>query len=191
MRPRLQRLRSEAAPALILALVALSSCATPPLSGLERALSANQSATAALEQWCAARHIASPAIVSAIADRDAHRPASAAIRASLGVGPNEPLGYRHVQLACGDRVLSVAHNWYVPARLTGAMNRTLETSDIPFGKVVAPLGFTRQRLERRRGGGPDCPVGTVLADRALLRLADGAAISLVVECYTAANLSHD
>lgn len=161
------------------------------MSGFERVLSANQSATAALEQWCAARHLANPAIVRAIADRAAHRPAFAGIRASLGVGPDEPLGYRHVQLACGDQVLSVAHNWYAPAKLTTAMNRTLDTSETPFGKVVAPLGFTRQRLERRRGGGPDCPADTVLADRAVLRLPDGAAISFVVECYTAANLSHD
>ncbi|SMC93243.1 hypothetical protein SAMN06272759_11239 [Novosphingobium sp. B1] len=175
----------------MLTLATVSSCATSPLSSLERTLSANQSATAALEQWCAARRIASPAIVRAIADRDARRPASAAIRASLGVRPDEPLGYRHVQLACGERVLSVAHNWYVPARLTAAMNRTLETGDTPFGKVVAPLGFTRQRLERQRGGSADCPAGTVLADKAVLRVGDGTAISFVVECYTAANLSRD
>ncbi len=86
-------------------------------------------------------------------------------------------------------MLSVAHNWYVPARLTPEMNRTLETSDTPFGKVVAPLGFRRERLGSQRGRTAECPVGTVLSHRAVLKLADGRAISLVVECYTLANLS--
>jgi hypothetical protein len=36
-------------------------------------------------------------------------------------------------------VLSEADNWYVPARLTADMNRTLETTDAPFGRVVSPL----------------------------------------------------
>ncbi|MFM6832719.1 MAG: hypothetical protein ACKOVA_20640, partial [Novosphingobium sp.] len=95
-----------------------------------------------------------------------------------------------VRLTCGDTVLSVAHNWYVPARLTPEMNRTLETTDAPFGKVVAPLGFRRERLASRRGRMAECPEGTILSHRAVLRLLDGRAISLVVECYTRANLSH-
>jgi len=94
-----------------------------------------------------------------------------------------------VRLTCGDAVLSVAHNWYVPARLTPKMNHALETSDTPFGKVVAPLGFRRERLGSQRGRMAECPVGTVLSHRAVLKLADGRAISLVVECYTRANLS--
>jgi hypothetical protein len=35
--------------------------------------------------------------------------------------------------------LSEAENWYVPARLTEAMNRALQTTTTPFGRVVAPL----------------------------------------------------
>ena len=76
-----------------------------------------------------------------------------------------------------------------PARLTPAMNRTLETTDMPFGKVVMPLGFRRERLEARRGRAAECPAGTVLSHRAVLRLGGGTAISLVVECYTRANLA--
>jgi hypothetical protein len=33
------------------------------------------------------------------------------------VGATEPLGFRHVRLACGNVVLSDAQNWFVPARL--------------------------------------------------------------------------
>jgi hypothetical protein len=39
-----------------------------------------------------------------------------------------------VHLKCGERVLSEADNWYVPARLTKEMNQSLENSDIAFGR---------------------------------------------------------
>jgi hypothetical protein len=42
--------------------------------------------------------------------------------------------------------LSEADNWYVPGRLTVEMNRALDTSEEPFGKVVKPLGFQRRTL---------------------------------------------
>lgn len=151
-------------------------------------MAANDSATVALGQWCDARQIAEPPVIRALADRAAQSPASPAIRAALGVGESEIAGYRHVRLACGSAVLSIAHNWYVPARLTPEMNRTLESSDTPFGKVVAPLGFMRERLAAQRGQMAECPSGTVLSHRAVLKLADGRAISLVVECYTRANI---
>jgi hypothetical protein len=47
--------------------------------------------------------------------------------------------YRRVRLRCGQRVLSEADNWYVPGRLTEAMNQVLDTTDSPFGRVVQPL----------------------------------------------------
>jgi len=159
------------------------------LARFERTLAANDSATAALTGWCAARGIAQPAAIRAVADRAAREPASPAIRAALGIGSDEPVAFRHVQLLCGAAVLSDAKNWYVPARLTPAMNATLETSETPFGTVVRPLGFRRERLASQRGRAAECPAGTVLSHKALLRLADGRAISLVAECYTRANLA--
>lgn len=98
------------------------------------------------------------------------------------------MAYRHVRLSCGASVLSVAHNWYVPSRLSPDMNEALETSDTPFGKVVAPLRFTRERLASERGPAEGCPKDTILSHRAVLRLPDGRPLSLVVECYTRANL---
>jgi hypothetical protein len=44
-----------------------------------------------------------------------------------------------VRLRCGSLVLSEAENWYAPGRLTAEMNRALDTTDTPFGRVVAPL----------------------------------------------------
>lgn len=168
--------------------MALSACA-PKLSRFERTLAANDSATAALGEWCGARGIAAPATIRALADRTADEAPSAATRAALGVSAEEPVAFRHVQLLCGAAVLSDAKNWYVPARLDPAMNAALLTTDTPFGTVVRPLGFRRERLDSRRGRAAECPAGTVLSHKAVLRLADGRGISLVAECYTRANLA--
>lgn len=175
--------------ALLLPL-ALAACATAPSSDIrsrfESTLAAKDSATAALEDWCVARHIADPAKVTAAPAGGPDLAATADDRGLLEVAEAEPLRYRHVLLSCGGTVLSEAHNWYVPARLTEGMNRQLDNTDTPFGKVIAPLRFTRERIP---GEGADgCSQGTVLRHRALLRLPDGRPVSLVIECYTPANL---
>lgn len=168
---------------------ALSGCAQgPQLARFEAMLAAHDSATRALEQWCQARGIANPALIIArpITGHDAPPPAG--LHQNLGVGEEEPLGYRHVALTCGDLVLSQAHNWYVPARIPPAMNTALTSTATPFGKVVAPLKFTRERLSSIHGAPAPCPADTVLAHTALLRLPDGSALAQLVECYTPAIL---
>ena len=165
----------------------LAGCASPALPRFEATLAANDSATAALEQWCAARAIAAPArITASVVDGGPGEPAKA--RSLLGVSAGEPLGFRHVRLDCGGKVLSEAYNWYVPARLTSEMNATLATTRTPFGKVAAPLGFSRERLASARGAKLGCPAGSVVSHRAMLRLADGRGLALLVECYSRANL---
>lgn len=156
------------------------------IAALERALGSNASATRALEEWCAARGLADhPEIVARRLKNEAG-PEPTGLRARLGVGAGARLGYRHVQLVCGERVLSEAHNWYVRERLTSAMNAALNTSDIPFGKIVGPLRFSRETIDSRKGGEPGCPPGVVLSQIALLRLPDGRPLALVTECYTRA-----
>lgn len=177
-----------------LAALLLAGCATTQtsdrsLDAFERALAAQDSATAALAHWCASHGIASPARITARPSGEAMSAPDEGLRGSLEVGPDEPLGYRHVLLSCGDVVLSDAHNWYVKARLTPSMNEALETTDAPFGTVAAPLHFTRERLSSQRGAAEQCPADTIVSHRALLRLPDGRPISLVVECYTPANLA--
>ena len=172
----------------------LPACAAPQgatLSQFEAALATQDSATAALIRWCDARGIADPADVRALPVAGERSAVPPKIRELLQAAPEEALGYRHVRLTCGDIVLSEAHNWYVPGRLTPEMNSTLEASNMPFGRVVAPLGFTRKRLGSIRGATPGCPEGTVLSHRAVLKLPDGKPISALIECYTAANLAEN
>jgi len=108
--------------------------------GLNAEILAATSATAVLEKWCAVHHLADEAKIVAEPVLDAPpKTPTAEQRQRLGVGPDEPIKYRHVRLRCGAHVFSEADNFYVPSRLTPEMNAALETTDTPFGKVVKPL----------------------------------------------------
>ncbi|MEP7223163.1 MAG: hypothetical protein ABI673_10925 [Novosphingobium sp.] len=173
-------------------LMALPGCNGAQGAGLARfeaALAAQDSATAALAGWCVAQGFARDPVITAqiVRGKDAVPPPD--LRGLLEVGAAEAIAYRHVRLSCGATVLSEAHNWYVPARLTADMNALLAGSDTPFGKVAAPLRFRRVPLATAGGRIAPCPPGTISTHRALLRLPEGEPLALVVECYTPANLS--
>lgn len=180
------------------------------LQSLELALVTQDSATLVLDDWCVRHHLAPPG-TQIVAERQpgVERPASPEVRANLRVGPAEPLRYRLVHLRCGARVLSIAENWYVPARLTPDMNRALDTTDVSFGRIVRPLGFRRQTLTSRILWSP-LPVdwdtidagsanrtarvqnlaipARVIENHAVLVQPDGTPFAQVIENYTAAVL---
>ena len=112
-------------------------------------LLSHPSATLTLERWCADHHLAQPATIIVRRLHDRVKPLPPAWRARLEVGTGARIGYRHVQLMCGSRVLSDADNWYLPGRLTEWMNRQLDSTDQPFGKVVRALHFQRRTLSSR------------------------------------------
>ncbi|MFC4528845.1 hypothetical protein ISN76_17600 [Dyella halodurans] len=116
------------------------------LQSLNADLLSHPSATLTLERWCGSHHLAVEATVVAERVHGVDKPLPEGAREQLGIGADEFVRYRRVQLACGGHVLSEADNWYVPGRLTDAMNRELDTTDTPFGKVVQPLHFRRQTL---------------------------------------------
>jgi hypothetical protein len=143
-----------------------------------------------LQQWSAARHLADPPLVTARRILGEDKPADAEVRALLHAAPGETIRYRRVALVCGGRVLSNADNWYRPDRLTAQMNTELDNTDHPFGEVVEPLDFHRQRLEARvlMAPGARTAPAAVIRHRALLETPDGTPISLVVETYAKAVL---
>ncbi|WP_240906455.1 hypothetical protein [Komagataeibacter xylinus] len=164
---------------------------------LEITLLTHSSATLALEDWCASHHLATrPVVVAQKAALPQPDLVPARVRADLGVSATQPVQHRQVRLTCGSYVLSVADNWYVPALLTPQMNATLEGTDTSFGHVVAPLHFTRERLEFARlwspWPGPAAGQGRamivtpaeIVRQRAVLRDGQGRAFSEVVETYT-------
>ena len=116
------------------------------LQTLNAELLASRSATLTLERWCRDHRLAAqPLVVARLIAGDAKAP-TAEQMGRLQVAAAHEVKYRRVELRCGDVLLSVADNWYVPGRLTAAMNRALETTDEPFGKAVRELEPTRQTI---------------------------------------------
>jgi hypothetical protein len=171
------------------------------LQSLNADLLSHDSATETLRRWCADHHLNPAQSILAERVRGQDKPADAATLATLGAGPGEAVRYRRVRLACGERVLSEADNWYLPAKLTPEMNRTLDASDTPFGVVVKPLGFHRRTLSatlllsplaegwdlagaHTDAGGDLTIPHQVIQHRAVLTNAAGEPFSVVVETYT-------
>lgn len=178
------------------------------LQSLQADLLSHDSATLVLDDWCARHRLAPPGTkIVAEVDRTLDALPSTEVRALLRVGGGEPVRYRHVRLRCGALVLSEADNWYVPARLTPAMNEQLDTTDIAFGRAVQSLHFHRQtlgsdmlwsplpadwdsaaRIPRAKGRWLAVP-DKLIENRAMLALPDGTPFSAVVETYTGAVLA--
>ncbi|GAA0745526.1 hypothetical protein CA233_02985 [Sphingomonas sp. ABOLD] len=158
-------------------LVVAVAAATDDAAALSRDLLASPTATALLERRCGAPVVAE-------VDRTAQKDPTPEQRTRLGIGPDERVVYRSVVLSCAGVALSVAENWYVPARLTPEMNAALEQGDTPFGAVIRPLHPHRKPLEQVLGG----VAPYVLRHRALVLDGEGRALAEVVENYTPAVL---
>jgi chorismate-pyruvate lyase len=172
------------------------------LQTLNAELLSHDSATATLENWCELHRLASPPRIVAARVTEVEKPPSAEQRRELGVTPVEPIRYRRVRLMCGSVLLSEADNWYVPSRLTPEMNKLLDTTDAPFGRVVQALHFRRRTLSStllwhplpqgwemdatsaRDASGELAIPPRLLEHRAVLSLPDGTPFSEVVETYT-------
>jgi len=172
------------------------------LQSLNAELLSHPSATLTLERWCGEHHLAPEAKIIAERVQGEDKPLPVEARSQLQIGADEPVRYRRVQLACGEHVLSEADNWYVPSRLTDAMNHELDTTDTPFGKVVQALHFRRQTLSAELLWSPlpqgwenaaSLPASSdgvlamphhVLQHRAVLFDQSNRPFSLVVESYT-------
>ncbi len=172
------------------------------LQTLNAELLSHDSATETLTHWCATHRLTDDPHIIAVRSHAAPKPPSDGIRQLLQVTPQEPIRHRHVQLKCGDLVLSEADNWYVPGRLSQAMNQQLDSTDTPFGVVVRDTHFQRHTLSAQLlwmplpSGwemSPSPASGTaahlavpaaVLEHHAVLSLADGTPFSALIEIYT-------
>jgi hypothetical protein len=97
------------------------------------------------------------------------------------LGAGEHIAYRKVQLIHGETVLCEASNWYVPERLTPAMNESLGATDIPFGRAVAGLGPFRQTISSASRWQAGQPAPAVLFDHHAVVLTESGQIFAEVE----------
>lgn len=134
-------------------------------------------ATDVLEHWCGGA-------VRAMRDHRVGVLAGDDRRVRLRVSPSEPVAHRHVRLMHGRTILSHADIWYVPGLLSPAINAKLETSDTPFGRLIASLTPSRTLVSCDFVDDGD----VFLVVRALIIGADGAALGEVAERYTFAAL---
>lgn len=161
-------------------MMSLTDCSDNLVALLQRDLAGRASATSVLQDYCSRRNPQSPRI-HAVLLPTAGAIAPADLRVLLQTTESEPIVVRHVSLRCGETELSNAWNWYLPARLTKDMNDRLATTDVPFGRSVAALRFTRIPLSSITQG---LPSGTILRNRAVLRRgADALSFSYVEENY--------
>ncbi|GBQ96238.1 hypothetical protein AA23498_2586 [Acetobacter nitrogenifigens DSM 23921 = NBRC 105050] len=165
------------------------------LEAFDCALLAEDSATRALERWCEGHGVTPPARL--VAEKTDEMFCAQPDDALLFLKPpeGERMRCRRVRLLCAGLVLSSAENWYVASRLTDGMNESLDTSDEPFGRVVAALAFTRVTARREwlwswpfsdapPTGRQIVAPAEILRHVATLFRSDGEPFSLVRETYT-------
>jgi len=162
------------------------------IAELQHNLAQEPSATLVLTRWCATYHLAPEPLIIARRIQGPAKPVPDGVRRNLALQPGEAVGYRRVQLLCGERILSDADNWYVPDRLTPAMNQRLAQTDTPFGIAVRSLHFKRRTLSSvvlwvpaAAPGGMMTIPDHLLRNEGLLTIAGGLPISQVIETYTA------
>ncbi len=182
------------------------------VQALNSRLLASSSATATLADWCATHRLAADPRIRAEVDRNVHREPSSEQRARLGVAPDEPVAYRHVRLMCGNRLLSVAENWFVPGRLPSATVDLLARTDTPFGAAIRALAPSRRTISaetlwhplalgrnsasahdqagEKRGGCEAVPV-ELIRHRALVLDRNGTPLAEVVETYRQGLMAFD
>jgi chorismate-pyruvate lyase len=113
---------------------------------LSTRLIANASATDTLLAWCEEYGLSYGPIALDVRQRFAPAIVPDEVMAVLDPAPGTTIHYRQVQLMRGTLPLVMAENWYVPQRLMAGMNERLQTTNAPFGTVVAPLRPCRRTL---------------------------------------------
>jgi chorismate-pyruvate lyase len=154
----------------------------------ERILRAD-SATDELERWCRDWGIGDGRIV-ALCARDAICEAMDddsldALQRRDVCGKTR---FRRVRLATAGLVVVDALNWYFPDHLTSQMRERLETTDIPFGRVIGALRPKRRTFLVRRYTRLDAhqasdPGGLAFEHRAVVHKEDATPLAVVHERF--------
>jgi chorismate-pyruvate lyase len=148
------------------------------------------SATKALERWCAEHAIGSGKITAKPLKAQAPLPFEADSFDALGDGSVTSMTkFRHVQLMTDGIFLVDALNWYFPDRLTPRMRHLLTTTEIPFGRAVEQLKpirrtfFMERHLFHSTCSCVKCSNDIAFEHRAIVYKQDGEALAIVHERF--------
>ena len=148
---------------------------------LNTRLIAIATATEALLAWCDEHGLSAGPITVDIRQRFSPAVVPDDVLPALALDPDETVHYRQVRLMRGMLPLATAENWFVPQRLTATMNEALSGSDIPFGRVIAPLQPSRRTLAAHLQPRPDI----ILDHVAVIISKNGTVLAFVKESYFA------
>lgn len=116
------------------------------IHNLSTRLTSGATATETLLAWCEEHGLSHGPITANVRQRFSPSVLPDTVLTALEPAPGTTVHYRQVQLMRGTLRLATAENWFVPQRLTAAMNDRLHMTDLPFGTVVAPLCPSRRTL---------------------------------------------
>jgi hypothetical protein len=146
---------------------------------LNTRLIASATATEALLAWCEEHGLSDGPITVEIRQRFAPALVPDEVLPALKLDPGEAIHYRQVQLMRGSLPLAAAENWFVLQRLTADMNEALNGTNLPFGRVIAPLQPFRRTLAANLQ--PHAEI--ILVHSAVILNKLGTALALVKESY--------
>jgi hypothetical protein len=161
-------------------------------------LTSGATATETLLAWCEEHGLSQGPITAEVRQRFSPTVVPDNVLTTLEPAPGTTIHYRQVQLMRGTLHLATAENWFVPQRLTAAMNDRLQTKHVPFGTVIAPLNPFRRTLAVRSApftsGSPITPARLegssrdphpeiILEHTAVILGSSGAALAFVREWF--------
>ena len=145
---------------------------------LNTRLIAGATATDTLLAWCDEHGLSAGPITVEIRQRFAPALVPDEVVPALELSPGEAIHYRQVRLMRGS-LPPAAENWFVPQRLTAAMNEALIETNVPFGRVIAPLQPARRLLAVH----PQPHAEIILVQSAVILSRLGTALAFVKESY--------
>jgi hypothetical protein len=148
---------------------------------LNTRLIAGATATDTLLAWCEEHGLSEGPITVAMHQQFAPAVVPDDVLSALEFDPGDTIHYRRVRLMRGALPLAAAENWFVPQRLTADMNQALTETNVPFGRVIAPL----QPLRRTLAADLQPHAEIILEQSAVILSKAGTALAFVKEGYFA------
>jgi hypothetical protein len=146
---------------------------------LNTRLIAGATATDTLLAWCDEHGLSAGPITVEIRQCFAPAVVPDEVLPALELDPGDTIHYRQVRLMRGALPLAAAENWFVPQRLTANMNEALTGTNVPFGRVIAPLQPSRRTLAVH----PQPHAEIILHHSAVILSKPGTALAFVKESY--------